>query len=81
MATVAETLEKDWPELNEEQVVEAISKESRRSIAEAAEGGSECAHASQARRFRMYSCAADWSTTRNARERAYAKKAGKELQK
>jgi cobalt-zinc-cadmium efflux system outer membrane protein len=39
MATVAGDLEKDWPELNEEQVVEAISKESPAvRIAEAAEG-------------------------------------------
>jgi len=39
MATVAGDLEKDWPELNEEQVVEAISKESPAvRIAEEAEG-------------------------------------------
>jgi outer membrane protein, heavy metal efflux system len=39
MATVVGDLEKDWPELNEEQVVEAISKESPAVlIAEAAEG-------------------------------------------
>jgi len=39
MATVAGDLEKNWPELNEEQVVEAISKESPAvRIAEAAEG-------------------------------------------
>src|SRR6266403_200973 len=39
MSTVAGDLEKDWPELNEEQVVEAISKESPAvRIAEAAEG-------------------------------------------
>lgn len=39
MATVAGDLEKDWPELNEEQVVEGISKESPTvRIAEAAEG-------------------------------------------
>ena len=39
MATVAGDLEKDWPELNEEQVVESISKESPAvRIAEAAEG-------------------------------------------
>jgi len=39
MATVAGDLEKDWPELNEEQVVEAISKDSPAvRIAEAAEG-------------------------------------------
>src|SRR6266850_1906454 len=38
MATVEGDLEKDWPELNEEQVVEAISKESPAvRIAEAAE--------------------------------------------
>src|SRR6267143_1439446 len=38
LATVAGDLEKDWPELNEEQVVEAISKESPAvRIAEAAE--------------------------------------------
>src|SRR6266481_4033069 len=39
MATVAGDLEKDWPELNEEQVAEAISKESPAvRIAEEAEG-------------------------------------------
>jgi outer membrane protein, heavy metal efflux system len=39
LATAAGDLEKDWPELNEEQVVEAISKESPAvGIAEAAEG-------------------------------------------
>jgi len=39
MVTVAGDLEKDWPELNEEQVVEAISKESPAvRIAEEAEG-------------------------------------------
>jgi outer membrane protein, heavy metal efflux system len=39
LATVAGDLEKDWPELNEEQVVETISKESPAvRIAEAAEG-------------------------------------------
>jgi outer membrane protein, heavy metal efflux system len=39
LATVAGDMEKDWPELNEEQVVEAISKESPAvRIAEAAEG-------------------------------------------
>jgi cobalt-zinc-cadmium efflux system outer membrane protein len=39
LATVAGDLEKDWPELNEEQTVEAIAKESPAvRIAEAAEG-------------------------------------------
>jgi len=39
MATAGGDLEKDWPELNEEQVLEAISKESPAvRIAEAAEG-------------------------------------------
>src|SRR6267143_1070350 len=39
LTTVAGDLEKDWPELNEEQVVEAMSKESPAvRIAEAAEG-------------------------------------------
>jgi cobalt-zinc-cadmium efflux system outer membrane protein len=39
LATVAGDLEKDWPELNEEQMVEAIAKESPAvRIAEAAEG-------------------------------------------
>jgi cobalt-zinc-cadmium efflux system outer membrane protein len=39
LATVAGDLEKDWPELNEEQVVETISKESPAvRIAETAEG-------------------------------------------
>ena len=50
MATVAGDLEKDWPELNEEQVVEAISKESPAvRIAEAAEGRAQSVLA-QARR-------------------------------
>jgi len=50
MATVAGDLEKDWPELNEEQVVEAISKESPAVlIAEAAEGRAQSVLA-QARR-------------------------------
>jgi outer membrane protein, heavy metal efflux system len=42
LATVAGDLEKDWPELNEEQAVEAISKESPAvRIAEAAEARAE----------------------------------------
>ena len=50
MATVAGDLEEDWPELNEEQVVEAISKESPAvRIAEAAEGRAQSVLA-QARR-------------------------------
>jgi cobalt-zinc-cadmium efflux system outer membrane protein len=50
MATVAGDLEKDWPDLNEEQVVEAISKESTAvRIAEAAEGRAQSVLA-QARR-------------------------------
>src|ERR1700694_3392476 len=50
MATLAGDLEKDWPELNEEQVVEAISKESPAvRIAEAAEGRAQSVLA-QARR-------------------------------
>ena len=44
MATVAGDLEKDWPELNEEQAVEAISKESPAvRIAEVAEGRAQSA--------------------------------------
>jgi cobalt-zinc-cadmium efflux system outer membrane protein len=44
LATVAGDLEKDWPDLNEEQAVEAIAKESPAvRIAEAAEGRAQSA--------------------------------------
>ena len=79
MATVAGDLEHGWPELNEEEAVEAITKQSPAvQIAETAAVHAQVAAGTQrgANRFPIFRFAAEWNTTTNCWKGAVCERLG-----